>query len=94
MEAGGEKMGGFGKFSKFWGIFENFLINMYDPVKSEKVNWLMHIKMQKLKIVMRRGLRSPKPLPDRKPGVEKKEDAGIRSPGRWPIKRDAGKQNF
>ena len=35
-----------GKFSKFWEILENFLSNMYDPGKSEKVNWLMHIKMQ------------------------------------------------
>ena len=61
-----------GKFSKFWEIFENFLINNYDPGKSEKINWLMHIKRQKLKIVRRRGLRPPNPLTDRKPGVEKR----------------------
>ena len=40
----GGKIGDFGKllpgkFSKFWEIFENFLIKMYDPGKSETVNW-------------------------------------------------------
>ncbi len=97
---GVEKMGDLGKllpgkFSKFWEMFENFLIKMYDPGKSERVNWLMHIKMQKLKIVRRRGLRlrPPKTPPDRKPRVKKGRMRGS-DPGTLAHPAGSGETKF